>query len=237
MSLRKLGPRLAVAVLGIALALGLWEYGKRNPASMPWGQLSLADRVGPFTSFKLDKLREDFPGCRALLDGAGQRYQLLPPIDGGFYCGYRDGVRLGPGGGAPFSPAATTSCTVAAALFLWQKQVIDPAAEQYLGARVTRIDTFGSYNCRGVRGGREGRWSEHATANAIDIAGFRLSDGRRITIAGDWNRDDDRGRFLKAVRDGACEIFSTTLSPDYNALHRDHLHLDRGRRGGWTYCR
>jgi hypothetical protein len=55
--------------------------------------------------------------------------------------------------------------------------------------------------------------------------------------AGDWNDKGAKGAFLKDVRDGACPIFSTTLSPDYNDLHRDHLHLDRGRRGAWTYCR
>jgi hypothetical protein len=237
MSFRPLGFRILVAVLIMAVGLAIFHHGRTNPQDVPWGGITLADRVGRFTSFKLDKLREDLPACRALLDTTGQRYAVLPPIDGGFYCGYRDGIRFDRGGGAPFSPPAATSCVVAAALFLWQKQVIDPAAERHFGSRIVQIDTFGSYNCRGVRGGREGRWSEHATANAIDIAGFRLADGRRITIAGDWSRDDARGHFLHDVRDGACPIFSTTLSPDYDAAHRDHLHLDRGRRGGWTYCR
>jgi hypothetical protein len=36
------------------------------------------------------------------------------------------------------------------------------------------------------------------------------------------------------VRDGACLFFDGVLSPDYNAAHRDHLHLDRGR---YRYCR
>jgi hypothetical protein len=237
MTLNRVGFRTFLIVAIVAPALGLFEWGRRYPEDMPWGRMALADRVGPFTSFKLDRLRDDFPACRALLDDAGLRYEVLPVIKGGFYCGYADGVRLQNKGIAGFSPPATTSCVVTGALFLWQKQVIDPAAQRHFGVKVARIDTFGSYNCRGIRGGREGRWSEHATANAIDIAGFRLADGRRITVAGDWKNDGAKGAFLHEVRDGACDIFSTTLSPDYNDLHRDHLHLDRGRRGAWTYCR
>ncbi len=44
---------------------------------------------------------------------------------------------------------------------------------------------------------------------------------------------------LREVRDGACDLFATVLSPDYNAAHRDHLHLDQAERGemGWRACR
>jgi len=66
-----------------------------------------------------------------------------------------------------------------------------------------------------------------------------LSDGRRISVVGDWQGDDAKARFLRQVRDGACDLFATTLSPDYNAAHRDHLHLDQAARGamGWRACR
>jgi hypothetical protein len=79
-----------------------------------------------------------------------------------------------------------------------------------------------------VYGQESGRVSQHATANALDVAGFRLADGRRITVAADWADEGDEGRFLRAVRDGACRSFETVLGPEYNAAHRDHLHLDRG---------
>ena len=41
------------------------------------------------------------------------------------------------------------------------------------------------------------------------------------------------------VRDGACDLFATVLSPDYNAAHADHLHFDQAMRGamGWRGCR
>ena len=75
--------------------------------------------------------------------------------------------------------------------------------------------------------------------NAIDIAGFRLEDGTRISVVDDWDEDGPRSVFLRDVRDGACDLFATVLSPDYNAAHRDHLHLDQAARGemGWRGCR
>ena len=99
------------------------------------------------------------------------------------------------------------------------------------------IATFGSYSCRRINHAEEGNFSEHATANAIDIAAFRLADGRTVSVAGHWDADDERSRFLKELRDGACTLFATTLSPDYNKAHADHLHLDQAPRGGSHYCR
>jgi hypothetical protein len=54
----------------------------------------------------------------------------------------------------------------------------------------------------------------------------------------DWDGDADERAFLSAVRNGACDLFATVLSPDYNEAHRDHLHLDQAARGemGWRGC-
>ncbi|MET0248315.1 MAG: extensin family protein, partial [Sphingobium sp.] len=94
-------------------------------------------------------------------------------------------------------------------------------------------------SCRRLYGRSEGDFSEHATANAIDIAAFTLADGRRISVVTDWTGEGKDAAFLRAVRDGACDLFSTVLSPDYNAAHRDHLHLDQAERGarGGRACR
>ena len=67
----------------------------------------------------------------------------------------------------------------------------------------------------------------------------RLADGTRISLLEDWPGSDARSLFLREVRDGACDLFATVLSPDYNEAHRDHLHLDQAQRGsfGWRGCR
>jgi hypothetical protein len=137
------------------------------------------------------------------------------------------------------SPVVTTACPVTAGLVAWQAHVIQPAAQRLFGTTVARIEHFGSYSCRRMYGREEGSWSEHSTGNAIDVSAFVLTDGRRISVLRDWSRDDPRGRFLHTVRDGGCGMFATVLSPDYNAAHRDHLHLDQADRGdmGWRACR
>ena len=83
--------------------------------------------------------------------------------------------------------------------------------------------------CRNINHSTEGRRSEHATANAIDLAGFVLADGQQITLKDDWSGSNARrSEFLRALRDGACDFFDVVLSPDYNEAHRDHFHFDMG---------
>ena len=206
---------------------------------MPWTKLSLDDPIGRFTAPKLARLGDDAPQCRALLREAGVDDVPEPSRSGGPQCGYDDGMRLGsdPIG---FRPSGlVTSCSVAASMHLLETRIVQQAALRHLGSQVTAIDHAGSYSCRRLYGRAEGSFSEHATADAIDILGFRLADGTRVSVLNDWKRDGPKSAFLREVRDGACRLFSTVLSPDYNAAHADHLHLDQAMRGnsGWTVCR
>ena len=94
---------------------------------------------------------------------------------------------------------------------------------------------MGSYSCRNVAG--SGRRSAHASAAAIDIAGFVLEDGRRVMVQSAWHGGSDKEReFLRVVQGSACKRFGTVLGPDYNSAHYDHLHLE-GTIGERSYCR
>lgn len=229
-----------IAVLAAIILAGLWMVRNR-PGDLPGTPLDLGDPVGVFTGRKLAGLTQDHAQCLALLDRAGIAYTALD-AHGDDSCRAEDQVRLGstPPLSVALSPAnVAPSCPVAAGLAMWTWNVVQPAAEVAFGTRVVRIDHFGSYACRRLYGRSEGAYSEHATADAIDVAGFVLADGRRIRVAADWGGDDADARFLHAVRDGACDLFATVLSPDYNAAHADHLHLDQADRGamGWRACR
>jgi len=240
-----LGAATVAAVL-LAAIFGLYALGKSRPGDLPWTPLDLADKPGMFTAGKLARLGDDFPACRALLDRAGVRYTALDPLrPREAACGYDDGVR--PTGGAAalrYAPAGLgVACPVAAAMAMLEWNVIQPAANRHFGSPVRTVEHFGSYNCRRMYGRSAGDFSQHATADAIDVAGFVLADGTRISVVRDWNgkgaKAAEKAAFLREVRDGACELFTTTLSPDYNAAHRDHFHLDQANRGmgGWTACR
>ena len=233
-----------VAAVLVAVALGWFgwtEYQRQlrdHPERFPWTPLRLSDPIGRFTAAKLVGLRQDPAQCRSLLSDDGSHDLAVPPRQSSEpECGFADGMELRPDGPrfATYSGGLVTACPVAAALRIWEEQRVQPAAQRLFGARVVRIEHFGSFSCRRLYGRPDGGWSEHATANAVDIAGFRLSDGTRINVLRDWSGGGDKAAFLRTVRDGACDLFATTLSPDYNAAHRDHLHLDqalRGRTGG-----
>ena len=204
-----------------------------NPQHNPWAPLHLDDPKGWATKQKLISLRNNVAACRAVLERSDVSYLVLDPT-GDEPCRQQDRIRLIAFPLAPGQPS--TTCPVAVALELWKRDTLDPAAERFFGSRVERIEHLGSYSCRRLYGRDEGPWSQHATANALDVAGFVLADGTRISVLGDWDDQDDKGAFLRTVRDGACDVFATVLSPDYNAAHADHLHLDMDDR--WTsVCR
>ena len=227
-----------VAVAAAAFFLGR-DYVRDHPQDFPWTELSLAHPAGAFTAGKIAALGEEPGRCRALLAGTAVKDSAVPDRLASPDCGYRDGTRL-LGRTADYEPGGLiTSCPVAAALHLFETRVVQPAARRHFGTSVAAIDHAGSYSCRRIYGRAEGRFSEHATADAVDIIGFRLAGGKRVSVLSDWDKGGPEAAFLREVRDGACDYFSTTLSPDYNEAHRDHLHLDVAMRGSmtWRMCR
>jgi hypothetical protein len=196
---------------------------------VPWKPLDLADQPGLATHGKLRALSRQPAACRSLLSNAGVRFTEIPPRTEGDFCALKDVVRID-GGLGPYlpSPNPIMTCPMAAAMTIWERQVIKPAAARAYGKSTIAIQHMGTYACRRQYGRDEGPVSQHAFANAFDIAGFRVTAGRRLTMLKDWDGQAKDARFLREVQRGAWQIFSVTLSPDYNAAHADHLHVDMG---------
>ena len=108
------------------------------------------------------------------------------------------------------------------------------AAATHMSSPISGITQLGTYACRNVNSQKDGRLSQHATANAIDIAAFRFANGKRVSVLRDFGKDTPEGRFLEAAHDEACSVFNVVLGPRYNKLHADHFHLDMG---GFLMCR
>lgn len=177
------------------------------------------------------RLTIDSPQVRVCLANLSQlaRFNALPDRDFGGGCHSFASVKL-TDAGVPVSNLGPMSCPLAATFTAWIRNGVMPAARLYLRTELQRVETFGSYSCRNVNGAMAGRLSEHAAANAVDVSGFVLADGRRITLKGDWTSPDPNVRsFLTVIRASACRRFKTVLSPDYNRLHADHFHFDMGR--------
>jgi hypothetical protein len=203
-----------------------------HPQHDPWAPLDLTDPPGWATQRKLAALRSDPEECHAVLERSGVAFTVLDPAGEGT-CRRPDRTQWRDGLLSPARPV--TTCAVNAAMQVWLARSVQPAAAELLGSPVIRIDHLGTFSCRRIGGG--GNWSEHATGNAIDISGFVTADGRRITVLRDWASDGADAEFLRRVRDGACDVFGTVLSPEYNAAHADHLHLDQAARGFGGFCR
>ena len=152
-----------------------------------------------------------------LATGAVRASDYVQPketIDGPGVCGLERPLRVSnlSGGRVRVEPAATIGCPVTAGLDRWLKNSVQPAAYRYFGRPVVAIEQIASYGCRGRNGNSFGAPSEHAFGNALDIAGFRLAGGDKITVVRGWWQGGPRERaFLQTVFAGACAEFYTVL--------------------------
>ncbi|CRN07153.1 UNVERIFIED_ORG: hypothetical protein J2W65_003153 [Pseudomonas parafulva] len=228
--------KVVLLLLGVlVLAAGqAWHLGWRPPAQ--WNPLAPLDVSQPpnwLTGFKLKRLRDDPALCQQALQSSQLRYRAQADSPASAKCPLSNVWRI-EGGQARLSSSFLASCPLAVAYALFERHGLQPVAQRVLGQPVVQVDHLGSFACRNVYNRKAGRLSQHASANALDIAGFRLRDGQRIVLARDWQGTGDKAMFLREVRQAACEHFSTVLGPEYNAAHRDHFHVDMGR---WQVCR
>jgi hypothetical protein len=203
------------------------------PNTIPWQRPTLDAKPGLFVHLQMQELLHDPKACRAALDHARELgYTPMDDTVTGSGCGYSNVVKAvhTP---ITFNEAPETTCALAAALYWWQRD-LQTIAELDLHTHIKRIDQLGTYACRNIDSAPTGSRSEHASANAIDVAGFETDDGRTITVAKDWRKPTPEGAFLRAAHDSACEVFGEVLGPDYNALHANHFHLDEA---AWVMCR
>jgi hypothetical protein len=171
--------------------------------------------------------------CPAVIAGLVEAEMLPPLVEGA--CGERSPLLVtavvANGRLVPFSSPATLNCPMATALPDWAA-----AVDGYVWARenirIARILTGTSFMCRGRNGVDGADTSEHGFANALDVIGFELEDGRMVTLPEGWRpARSAEGRLLRFAHDAGCARFTTTLGPEANALHADHLHLDMGCHG------
>ena len=216
------------AIFGVAALAAAWSVQEYAPQQHnPLKPLAITDPVGAATAYKLRHLDDEPQRCFAVLNQAGVFYERIDDTSPRKRCGFYNALELDQSF-APYSAPLKMSCPMAAALAVWEKQVALPLAEELLGSPVARIETFGSFSCRRVKGVVSGRWSEHATGNAVDISGFKLADGRVISVQKHWGNGKEEGAFLRKLHEEACRVFSVTLGPDYNTAHHDHFHFDMG---------
>lgn len=224
--------RPLLILLCILFTAGLAAMALRHlpPEWDPRAPLDVAAEPNLVTGLKLRRLAARPGACFA---AAGVTLRRVPDRPSETGCAIEDAVRLAGGVRAmPSGPVAT--CRLAVAWALFERHTLQPAARAHFGQEVAAVRHFGTHACRNVNHARAGRRSQHATANAIDIAAFVLRDGREVRLARDWGGEGTDAAFLRAVGTDACRWFRTVLGPDHDAAHRDHFHFDMGP---WRACR
>ena len=221
---------LLVVLCGLALA---FRQGLVPWYLNPLPAIDLADPSRPLADWRLAAMRYNRDLCRRVL--VAPHVEVEPIADHPFEdgCGWTNAVRMSNAGGVRAGFDKIT-CEAASAFALWLEYGVQPAAQDTFAQRVVAVQSFGTYACRNIVGAKfwKSRRSEHAIANAVDIAGFTLANGQHISVRRQWRSDGPETRFLRAAHDSACRYFRVVLGPDFNPEHHDHFHLDRGI--GWV---
>ncbi len=181
--------------------------------------------------------------CAKLLKGLDITYKPLAPIGSSGGCGAAAPILISAIRGTAVDPPAEATCELAEALHGWVTSSLQPAARAELKKDVTVISNASAYVCRRRNGQGSGKLSEHAKANALDMAWLRFSDGSSTTIKGDWSGIlgalgiSAKSAFLTRIRRDACVRFTTVLGPGSDSFHKDHFHVDMARRkNGYRIC-
>jgi hypothetical protein len=174
-------------------------------ASKPPSEAPVEDEWSP------TEIMEALRACIARLGPIVAEVEPLQPIKAE-RCGTAAPVRLkrlGADPGVEISPAATLNCDMVLALDTWIRTAVQPAAERLLGSRIVQLRNVSSYSCRNRNSAAEGPISEHAFANALDIAGFTTADGRQLAPLKHWGptrREIEAARrAAEAARQAAAE--------------------------------
>jgi hypothetical protein len=180
---------------------------------------------------------EDFATCRDSLKADGFKFQARPSRstrdkEG---CGIPHPVVLtrGPTGIA-YDPPVMLDCSLARALGKVEA-IVQEEAETNLHSKIVRAGNAGAFACRPRNFRKGASLSAHAFGTALDLTSFQPAKGTTVVIDRDYSKDGPRGVFLHGVytRLRAHEADLTyVVGPDFNALHHNHFHLDRG---GWAF--
>jgi hypothetical protein len=217
------------------------ESHKNEPneaaSDKPGQERPVPGRQGPAEP---DKAAEQPPppsACRLALTEAIAIAPSIPDIKGAGGCGGEDLVRLEAvmlpdKRQVTLKPAAILRCAMASAVADWIRTDMAPLAAS-LGSVVSDLDNFNSFECRGRNRVAGARLSEHGRANALDVRGLKLANGRSISLTDRAVPRDLRESVLQSV----CARFSTVLGPGSDWYHEDHIHLDLAeRRNNYTIC-
>jgi len=156
-----------------------------------------------WTMQEIEKARTS---CAPILSAANAEFEIIDPIRKG-RCGTPAPIKLkalGTGVRVKISPPASLNCNMVRALNLWLEEKVQPLAKASFGAPVIEIKNISSYACRHRYNNPKKRLSEHALANALDIAGLKIANGKYVSLLKHWGETKrDRKRTIARAQQKA----------------------------------
>ncbi len=150
-------------------------------------------------------------------------------------CSVRNVRQVTAVGKASIIPAAIINKDFSIKIAKFERDVLQPAARRHYGVPVTQMKHLSAYRCTNIAGTRN--LSEHSRANALDVSTFVFADGRSVNLTKGWRGSRREQKFLRELKAGACKIFGTTLTPNYNRAHYNHFHFDDKARKSKAICK
>jgi hypothetical protein len=214
-----------------------------EPAPAPAPTLAFP-KLESGAGWSADSIKSERAECFERLRGLDVKFTALAPIGQANSCGAPAPLEVNEIAGVAIVPSGAFTCDMVEALHGWIGNSVVPSARQHLDKNVVKINNASAYVCRRRNGLASGKLSEHAKANALDIATLGFDDGSSINIKGDWSGVKQlmgmsgKGNFLRQIRRDSCIRFTTVLGPGSDRYHGDHFHIDVARRNnGYRICK
>jgi hypothetical protein len=212
-----------------------------DSASEPVKPLSFPRESG---NWPKDVVARERTKCARILKDLNLDFEALAPLGNPNGCGAAAPILIKAIKGTRIVPPAEATCDFAEQLHGWVTSSLQPSASSLLGRELVQIDNASAYVCRRRNNSASGKLSEHAKANALDIAKLHFAGEQATTIRADWSSlraivgASRNAKFLARIRRDACIRFTTVLGPGADRYHGDHFHVDYvQRKSGYRICK
>jgi hypothetical protein len=219
------------------VGVGLLLAAAPNPISVWAGQVAPVAAAGGGVVISSEASADQLRACLSELKAANVEFMELGSVskEG---CTVAGAIQLdavsSPFGRVAMPSKPTMACVFARQFTTWVRNVAAPLTLAYMNSKLAAIETGPGLVCRTRYDKPDEKISEHAKGNAIDVAAFRLEDGRSLTVKDASATTLRDGLLMKTLRATGCGYFTTILGPGSNEAHKEHLHFDFGLHGN-TY--
>ena len=179
------GLSLAVPFLAFSLAA---TATATSDIPLPVRKPKVSEDAPPPVTWTADQISRAQEECAQLIAPIELLFEPLPPVRDGA-CGTPVPILVKTFGSKErihIQPPAQINCALTAKLNIWLTESVLSLAKKLFKSPIVEIHNVASYACRNRYNNPSKRLSEHALANALDIAAFKTANGEWIRVSDHW---------------------------------------------------